>query len=80
MWHRKKPKPNANRERRKMIKVISDSNVEIRSDQLKHSVYVGGVRMELVTGVSVDYKNGELCEVTIKAYMPSSHIKCEAKK
>ena len=53
------------------------SNVEIKSRGGRHSVFVGGVQMDGVFDVAVNYEIRELPVITIKAYMPCATTKID---
>lgn len=53
------------------------NNVEIKSKGGRHSVYVGGVKMDCLRSVSVEYDFGELAIATIKIVMAGASTKVE---
>ena len=58
---------------------IKASNVEIKSNGARHSIFVDGVQMDHVTKVSVEYKHGEIARATIEVLMPDATTKSEYK-
>ena len=60
-----------------MASTMKRSNVEIKSNGGRHSVYVGGVAMDFVNKVSVEYEHGELPIATITVTMPEVSTKAE---
>ena len=61
------------------VGIIKASNVEIKSNGARHSVFVGGVQMDFVTKVTVEYKHGEVARAVIEVMMPDAITKVEAK-
>ena len=62
-----------------MSKALDKSNIEIKSNGGRHSVFVDGVKMDSVFSVAVDYTILNLPVVTIKAYLPNASTKSEYK-
>ena len=62
-----------------MVSMMKGSNVEIKSDGARHSVFVEGVKMDFVTKVVVDYTHGEIPTATIVVLMPEALTKAESK-
>ena len=60
-----------------MASNLKKSNVEIKSNGNGYSVYVGGVAMDFVSNVSVEYSYGELPIATITVTMPDASTKAE---
>ena len=52
-----------------MIPVLK-SNVLIKSEGGRHSVYVDGIKMDAVTNISIEYELGCVCKATIQLLSP----------